>query len=492
MPIDSCATKAPASGKSLRIALREELSMTGAPNGDLWLTSPMGKITFRQVSPILRQAFDALTRGTTTQEITELVSKQGDPESLTRLYLHLEQLGKRGLITHTAVDSGKPLATITGIGQRYSFKLHDIDVSQPYQLSRFALWRRQGNKQVLESPLGQARIMVHDHRFSALTGALCNPRSLKDIEDQVPGLSDQAASDCFQLLLNADALSECLDGSSAEDNNETLAQWSFHDLLFHSRSRFGRHNDLYGATFRHIGKIDPRPAVKHPVAGTRIDLYSPDLATLRAGDPPLAQVMETRRSVYDYGTHPISLTELGEFLFRVARVRETGQMQVRSFYTEAQGTMEVSSRPYPAGGKCYDLEFYVTVDRCDGLPSGLYHYEPAEHCLMQVSGRTENVEALLKYASVAAPGGHPQVLITLASRFQRVSWKYDAIAYATTLKHVGVVYQTMYLAATAMGLGPCALGSGDSDLFAAAAGTDYLVESSVGEFMLGSLPGRND
>jgi hypothetical protein len=37
-----------------------------------------------------------------------------------------------------------------------------------------------------------------------------------------------------------------------------------------------------------------------------------------------------------------------------------------------------------------------------------------------------------------------------------------------------------------MGLAACALGGGDSDLFAAAAGTDYYTESSVGEFILGS------
>jgi hypothetical protein len=44
----------------------------------------------------------------------------------------------------------------------------------------------------------------------------------------------------------------------------------------------------------------------------------------------------------------------------------------------------------------------------------------------------------------------------------------------------------MYLAATAMGLAPCAVGAGDSELFAQAAQTDYRVETSVGEFLLGS------
>jgi hypothetical protein len=50
---------------------------------------------------------------------------------------------------------------------------------------------------------------------------------------------------------------------------------------------------------------------------------------------------------------------------------------------------------------------------------------------------------------------------------------------------LGVLFQTMYLTATAMGLAPCAVG-GDADLFARAAGTDYYAETSVGEFLLGN------
>ena len=59
------------------------------------------------------------------------------------------------------------------------------------------------------------------------------------------------------------------------------------------------------------------------------------------------------------------------------------------------------------------------------------------------------------------------------------------MAYSVILKNVGALYQTMYLVATAMGLAPCGLGGGHSDLFAAAAGLDYLAETSVGEFILG-------
>jgi SagB-type dehydrogenase family enzyme len=116
-----------------------------------------------------------------------------------------------------------------------------------------------------------------------------------------------------------------------------------------------------------------------------------------------------------------------------------------------------------------------------------------EHKLIQVSQSNEKIAALLKDACQSAAIEHkPQVLITLASRFQRMSWKYNTISYAATLKNVGVLYQTMYLVATDMGLAPCALGSGNSDLFADAAGTDYYAETSVGEFMLGTLPEKDE
>jgi hypothetical protein len=56
------------------------------------------------------------------------------------------------------------------------------------------------------------------------------------------------------------------------------------------------------------------------------------------------------------------------------------------------------------------------------------------------------------------------------------------------LKHVGVLYQTMYCVATAMNLAPCALGGGDSLAFTEATGRDPLEEPCVGEFLLGSRP----
>ena len=79
----------------------------------------------------------------------------------------------------------------------------------------------------------------------------------------------------------------------------------------------------------------------------------------------------------------------------------------------------------------------------------------------------------------------PQVLITIAARFGRISWKYSSLAYALILKDVGVLTQTLYLMATDMGLGGCAIGSTNIDLFAKMTGIEFHVEGVVGQFALG-------
>lgn len=150
---------------------------------------------------------------------------------------------------------------------------------------------------------------------------------------------------------------------------------------------------------------------------------------------------------------------------------------------------ETSNRTYPSAGGAYDLEIYPVVRECDGIAAGMYHYQPTEHALSALRAREAYLQRLLRRA-YTANGAQvvPQVPLVIASRFGRLSWKYRGIAYANTLRDVGVLYEAMYLAATAMGLAPCALGTGDSGAFGAATHLDPLAESSVGEFMLGTLP----
>jgi SagB-type dehydrogenase family enzyme len=234
-----------------------------------------------------------------------------------------------------------------------------------------------------------------------------------------------------------------------------------------------------GADFRFQGRLNPQPPTKpNPWGGNAITLPRLDLNAVAATEPPFTAVLESRRSIREQDfLRPISLPQLAAFLFRTARIRFRYQTEVGEF----------TSRPYPSGGASYELELYVTVNQCNGLDRGFYYYDPDAHTLSLVQRANEDMEAMLNDAWLSSARlCRPQVLITIASRFHRVSWKYSGIAYAAQLKNVGALYQTFYLVATAMNLAGCGLGLGNSMRFCRLAGTNYFEETSIGEFMLGT------
>lgn len=471
-----------------RGVLPEEVALSLVPGvsiveegGATLLLTAFGRFHLPQLSDGLRQALRALGEGpgATEQQLAAILERAGEEESSALLFFFLHHFEQQGILARTILDDGKPLITSVPASRDHGLELPQLSREHTYVLSRFAYLHCEESHLVLESPCALAKLVIHDERVALLIHSLASPRKIDEDLARVAGLPVSAACTIGRLLLGCSVLIDDAD-QLAEVTDPVLAPWSFHDLLFHSRSRLGRHSQPKGKTYPFLGKTAPFPAVKP--GGTdrpRVSLYRPDLEALMAKDSALTKVLEERRSIREHGERALSVEQLGEFLFRVARVRSRSESPLVHY--------ETTSRPYPGGGACYELELYVTANACEGLASGLYAYEPELHELHQVSPRTAEVERLLFDAAFAAGSQLPQVLISIAARFQRVSWSYEGIAYSVILKNVGVLYQTMYLVATAMGLAPCALGRGDSDLFVRAAGTQYLAESSVGEFMLGTI-----
>jgi SagB-type dehydrogenase family enzyme len=425
--------------------------------------------------------------GELENRLADQVRQMEGAAALAKFYYYLQRLTQRGLLARSAHDNGERLATVVAVSPHFVFDCHEVFCDQHYVLSRFAYMRREDGNIVLESPLSHGRITLPDLRAVAIVHALAEPRPLEDLIRRVAGLSPDATALVVSLLLNSGMLQERnAQGRTPEDESSVLQCWEFHDLLFHTRSRAGRHDIVVGGTYRFAGRLEPLPALKTIQASQTIELYRPDLDWLQRADPPLARVQETRRSLRDYAPNPITARQLGEFLYRVARVRELGESEVETPHGPMQ--LSLASRPYPSGGALYELELYSAINACENVPPGLHYYDPMGHRLCHLSGPSREVQQLLADAGVSAqiPSDRLQVLLIIAARFPRIGWKYSGLAYSLILKNVGVVYQTMYVAATAMGLAPCALGCGDADLFARAAGTNYYAETSVGEFLLGS------
>src|SRR5262249_52501342 len=114
-----------------------------------------------------------------------------------------------------------------------------------------------------------------------------------------------------------------------EPEDPSLTTWEHHDLVFHARTRNGRHDYPVGGTYRFLGRVVPPPATRPVREGAiPIPLDRPDLAALAESDPPFSQVYESRASVRVYGDEPITARQLGEFLYRVARVQQRFEADV--------------------------------------------------------------------------------------------------------------------------------------------------------------------
>jgi SagB-type dehydrogenase family enzyme len=349
-------------------------------------------------------------------------------------------------------------------------------------LSRFAYMRRRGRDLVLESPCSRALFRICDPKLAAMLGMLVIPQMLKKLRRVSTGIELFALLLDCQILFKLDAADD--NGLRLTEGNDSLVLWDFHDLLFHARSTEGRHANPLGGVYPYLTSVAPLPAVRRRWDGTKIDLTKSPMAE---SDPALsvAKILRERRSVRRFDDRaPITLMELSSFLDCTARVRSQWTAPLDPDGGEL--SLTYSSRPYPSGGSSFPLELYITVDKCEGLDRGFYFYDAGAHVIVPIDVRLPEFEALLKSAAFAmGETSMPQILITIAARFGRVSWKYSSIAYSLILKEVGALTQTFYLMATAMGLGGCAIGSINIDLFARLTGVDFYIEGPVGQFAMG-------
>ncbi len=362
----------------------------------------------------------------------------------------------------------------------YAPRMVEIDEDRALTLSRFAYMRRRGADLVLESPRASALFRLCDPSVTAMIAHLSAARNVRELR----GSADFPGVELLALLLDGQILfvpgRDADQGLRAAEGDGDLVLWDFHDLLFHTRSTNGRHANPTGGLYAHAHLAAPPPAIRPSWPGPAIDLTTLDTAPPSA----FASLLRRRRSTRAFDERrPITLAEVARLLGGAARIIS----RERSPDEDEEGPeLEVAPRPYPSGGASYELELYLAVDRCEGLARGFYHYDANRHGLVLIETNEHWLAAMLEDAQFAmgAPDV-PQILVTMAARFSRVSWKYSGFAYALVLKHVGVLMQTLYLMATEMEIGACAIGVGDIDLFAKMTGLAFHVEGSVGQIAIG-------
>jgi SagB-type dehydrogenase family enzyme len=175
-----------------------------------------------------------------------------------------------------------------------------------------------------------------------------------------------------------------------------------------------------------------------------------DAETLQLPQPDFSepadlwQSLGKRRSERDTTPDPLSIEELAKLMWAAQGVTARAGMHLL--------------RTAPSAGALYPFENYLYVDRVEGVPQGIYHFDVAEFALKCLEEGNFNQQ--ITAASLGQPVVRKAaVVIIWTAMMLRCMEKYRERAVRYIGMDLGHVCQNVQLAATALGLGSCPIGA---------------------------------
>ena len=207
--------------------------------------------------------------------------------------------------------------------------------------------------------------------------------------------------------------------------------------LFHENSKVGRHTQAFSSEEVRSRMMELHESLLFE-GYPRIDLPH-SFAPLSLS---LEQAITTRTSVRNFSPCELTLEQIASLLFYAYGV--TRKNAATSF-----------PRPFrvvPSGGALYPLEIFFHTASLKGHSSGIYHYNPTEHCLrhLQEGDDTQRISSALVQPELAQGAS---LIIFLTAIFERSIFKYGERGYRFILLEAGHVAQNLNLVANALGLG---------------------------------------
>lgn len=123
-----------------------------------------------------------------------------------------------------------------------------------------------------------------------------------------------------------------------------------------------------------------------------------------------------------------------------------------------RGNNYATLRTVACGGARHEFECYMAVRLVDGLAPGLYHYLPLEHAVEYMGPIPGDEEETLTQSLCGQRwGAKAAVVFYYSMAAYRAEWRYGIHAHRVALIDAGHITQNLYIAATALGLGACAI-----------------------------------
>lgn len=195
-------------------------------------------------------------------------------------------------------------------------------------------------------------------------------------------------------------------------------------------------------------------------------------------DVSLGSAVTARRSRRIFGRSPLAIGELSTLLY--ATYGLSGSL------VGAVG--ESSGRVVPSAGALYPLDVYVGILNVVEIEAGIYHYDPYEHKLenLSTSDPTPRIAAALVEPDAINNVG---AVVVFAGAFWRNRFKYGRRAYRFALLEAGHAAQNLLLTAEAQALSAYPIGGFYDRPWDELLGLDSVNESVLYTIVVGS---RND
>jgi putative peptide maturation dehydrogenase len=234
------------------------------------------------------------------------------------------------------------------------------------------------------------------------------------------------------------------------DRRMRAAEWRPASAVMHFASRWDGVDteaiqqqfaeQMEGDLFEHLGPAPP-PVRERAPASDRIGLAKP-------APTPLDALLDGRVTCRNFAAD----RALPREAFAAVLHRAYG---ARAVFDYAPG-VALLKKGVPSAGGLHPTEAYLLVRNVEGIAPGLYHYHPVDHALEPILALDAGEASALARRFVGAQAYlvGAQAFVIPVSRFRRNFWKYrnHSKAYRALVLDVGHLSQTMYLAATELGL----------------------------------------
>jgi SagB-type dehydrogenase family enzyme len=161
------------------------------------------------------------------------------------------------------------------------------------------------------------------------------------------------------------------------------------------------------------------------------------------GGMPLAEALQSRRTVRHFATRPLDLAQVSQLLWGA-----DGLSDSRGLKTS------------PSAGATYPLDLYLVVGErgVTALPAGIYRYEVAAHVLTPLTRgdfRAQVAQACLHQAWMTeAP-----MMVVITGEYRRCTARYGQRGIRYTHMETGNVSQNLFLVAESLRLGAGIVGA---------------------------------